>query len=294
MLDQSQLRSFAVLARLRHFGRAAQQLHITQPALTRRIQMLEADLGVALFRREGRSVDLTPAGAAFLPEVEAILARMEGARRAAQKAAGTLAGTVSIGFDGAASYTLIPHLVDRTAAAWPQVTLDFIEMSSVDQMQEIHFHRLDLGFVRPLPSTLDIVLESVFAEPLALAVPLGHRLAGRRRIAVADLDGEPFVAYSERGLYLRDLIDAELKAAGVRPRVVQRMSRTHSILALVSTGMGVAIVPAGSSAATFDNILFKRLPIAARAEWHGARHVRPSSDLVGPLLDLMRGTGRAG
>lgn len=288
MLDQAQLHSFAILARLRHFGRAAQQLFITQPALTRRIQMLEADVGVALFRREGRTVALTPAGLAFLPEVEAILAGMEGARRAAQKAAGTLAGSLSIGFDGAASYMLIPRLIERSTAAWPQLTLDFVELSSLDQMREVHFHRLDIGLVRPLRHDMDLAMDSVFGEPLALAVPVGHRLAGRRRVALTDLEDEPFVAYSERGLYLRDLIDTELARAGARPRIVQRMSRTHSILALVSTGMGIAIVPAGSSAATFDNILFKRIDSDARAEWHAVRHLRPGNDLVAPMLDLMR------
>jgi DNA-binding transcriptional LysR family regulator len=292
MFDQSQLRSFAVLARLRHFGRAAEQLCITQPALTRRIQLLEADIGVELFWRTGRGVELSAAGIAFLPEADGLLAQMEAARRVAQKAAGTLSGRVTIGFDGAASYTLIPRLIERTAAALPQLAIDFVEASSLDQMSDVHFHRLDIGFVRPLPHHLDLVTQNAFAEPLALAVPVGHRLAGRRRLTLGELEGEPFVAYSERGLYLRDLIGDVLRQAGVRPRVVQSMSRTHSILALVSTGLGIAIVPAGSAAAAFDNILFKRLPIEARAEWHAARHVRPTNDLVLPLCALLQDLDR--
>jgi DNA-binding transcriptional LysR family regulator len=289
MLDQSQLQSFAVLARIRHFGRAADRLAITQPALTRRIQQLEADLGTPLFRREGRTVDLTAAGMAFLPEVDAILARMEAARRVARKAAGTLAGTVSVGFDGAASYRLIPRLIEHVTRAWPQLVLDFVELGTLDQMREVAFHRLDIGLLRPLPHDAEIVTESVFREPLALVIPLGHRLAGKRRPVLADLAGEPFVAYSEAGRYLRDLIDLELRRAGVEPRIVQRMSRTHSILALVSTGLGMAIVPAGSAAAAFDNIVFRPLPIAVQVEWHAARHVRPTSDLVMPLIALLHG-----
>ncbi|WP_260929498.1 LysR family transcriptional regulator [Novosphingobium sp. 9] len=275
------------MAHLKHYGQAASQLFVTQPALTRRIQLLEADIGVPLFRRAGRHVELTAAGAALLSEVEKTLAQMENARAAARRAAGALVGRLSIGFDGAASYSLIPRLVRLTRAAWPQIHLDFVEFSSLDQMREIHFHRLDVGLVRPLPHDFDLELECVFREPLALAVPVGHRLAGRRRIDLTDVSGEPFVAYSERGSYLRDLIGAELNAAGAEPHVVQRMSRTHSILSLVSTGLGLAIVPAGSAAAAFDNIVFKPLPITAQAEWHAARHIRPSNDLSAQMLDLL-------
>ena len=288
MFDKAQLRSFATLAAVRHFGEAARRLLITQPALTRRIQHLEADVGAALFRREGRGVELTPAGHAFLPEVERLLAQMEAARRIAQKAAGKIAGEISIGFDGAASYTLIPRLIERTRAAWPDVALRFVELSSIDQMREVAFHRLDLGLVRPLGPHDDLVTTAIFSEPLALAMPVGHRLADGRPLVLDDLDGEAFVAYSEAGLYLRGLIGALLDRAGVVPRVVQSMSRTHSILALVSTGMGVAIVPAGAAQAAFGNIRFVALPVADHAEWHGARHIRPASDLAQPLIDLMR------
>ncbi|WBO20723.1 LysR substrate-binding domain-containing protein [Sphingomonas abietis] len=217
---------------------------------------------------------------------------MEAAHRAALNAAGALAGRVTIGFDGAGSYTLIPRLIEQAARLMPELDIAFVELSSIDQMREVEFHRLDIGLVRPLPHDAAILTEAVFSEPLALAVPAGHRLAGRRSPRLSDLDGEPFVAYSEAGRYLRDLIDGECAAAGATPHIVQRMSRTHSILALVSTGLGVAIVPAGSSAAAFDNILFKPLPIATRAEWHAAWSRKAPGALVPAVLDLLRGLDR--
>lgn len=287
MLDHSQLRSFLVLAQIRHFGRAARELLVTQPALTRRIQQLESDVGAPLFRREGRTVTLTAAGSAFLPEVQQLLSHMEAALRSAQKAAGRLAGTISIGFDGAASYTLIPRLIDRTRKQWPAMQIRFVELSSVDQMRELEFHRLDIGLVRPIPYDADIIRRCIFSEALALAVPAGHPLAGKRRVEMADLHDEPFVSYSQSGLYLHTLIADILHRAGVAPHMVQSMKRTHSILSLVSTGMGVAIVPAGSASAAFDNILFKPLPVVERAEWHIARHARPTNELTSPLIEFL-------
>ncbi|PHP18378.1 hypothetical protein CG471_17985 [Sphingobium sp. IP1] len=287
MFDHAQLRSFLILGQLRHFGQAARELLITQPALTRRIQQLESDVGVPLFHREGRRITLTAAGIAFLPKVQLLLADMEEARRSAQKAAGTLAGTITVGFDGAASYTLIPRLIQRTIRDWPGVAFKFVELSSSEQMREVAFHRLDIGFVRPLTHEADIVNQCMFSEPLALAVPAGHRLAAKRKLKIADLDDEAFVGYSEAGLYLRDLIAGMLDRAGAVPRVIQSMKRTHSILALVSTGMGVAIVPAGSASASFDNIVFKPLSLDERAEWHACRHVRPTNALTQPLIELL-------
>ncbi|MET0238710.1 MAG: LysR family transcriptional regulator [Sphingobium sp.] len=288
MFDRTLFQSFAILAQEQHFGRAARRLFVTQPALSRRIQQLEAELGVALFDRVGRRVELTPAGHALLPEAQAILARMEQARQVARDAGGLLAGRLSIGFDGAASYTLIPRLVAEAGRRMPHLVIDFSEQRSIDQMREVEFRRLDIGIVRPLPHDETIQTTCVLAEPLALAVPLGHRLAGRRTIRLDQIDGEAFVAYSENGLYLRDLIAGQLAGAGAAPRIVQSVPRTHSILALVSTGMGVAIVPAGSRAASFDNILFKPLALDVRAEWHAAWHRASANALVASMLDLMR------
>lgn len=287
MFDHAQLKSFATLARVRHFGRAAHELFITQPALSRRIQQLEADVGGTLFQRDDRRVELTPAGHAFVPEVERLLEQMEVARQAVRKASGALAGSISVGFDGAATYALIPKLVDKTRSLWPDVSIRFTELNSREQMREVAFHRLDVGLVRPLPHEDELSMSCVFGEPLALVMPAGHRLSGKRRPTIRDLDGEAFVAYSQDGLYLRDLIAGLFDDTGVTPHIIQSMSRTHSILALVSTGMGVAIVPAGSANAAFDNLLFKPLAIPQRAEWHAIRHRRPMNDLARPLIELM-------
>lgn len=288
MFDAVQLRSFLMLCQERHFGRAAKRLFVTQPGLSRRIQQLEEAVGTPLLRRERSGVVPTPAGAAFLAEAEALLKQMAHAREAAQAAAGALIGRVSVGFDGAASYTLIPHLVRRAVQRLPGVAIDFVEHSSLEQLRQIAFRRLDLGLVRPLPHDPGIETMRVLAERLALAMPSDHRLAARRRPSLADLEGEPLVAYSEAGLYLRQLIDGMLDGAGVAPVVVQQMARTHSILALVSTGIGLAIVPAGSSAAAFDNIVFRPLPRSPLAEWHAAWASDAANPLVAPLRALMR------
>jgi DNA-binding transcriptional LysR family regulator len=206
MFDLDQLRSFTILAAEKHFGRAAHRLFITQSALTRRIQQLEAELDVLLLNRSSRTVALTAAGETFLTHATAILSSSQEAVRAAREATGQPIGALSIGFDGATTYAFLPQLIARARDSFPALRLDFTEAGSQAQMTEVLFHRLDLGLVRPLPHDRALQMTCVRREDLALALPITHRLAGKRRPQLQDLEDEAFVGYSEAGSYLRDLI----------------------------------------------------------------------------------------
>ncbi len=205
MFEFVQLRSFIAVARELHFGRAAQRLNMTQPPLSRHIQMLERELGVQLLVRTSRSVRLTPAGQVFFNEAKRILQQSEAAVQSAREAASTDRGSLSVGFIGVATYGYLPKLVTALAKELPNVDVTFREMTSAEQLEALAYGRIDLGLVRPLTPEPDLRAACVMREPLALAIPLDHPLSLRRQPELADLDGEPFIyVFPRRALPARD------------------------------------------------------------------------------------------
>ncbi len=257
MLDLSHVRCFVAAGTELHFGRAAQRLNMTQPPLSRQIQLLEQELGVSLFVRGHRRVELTPAGRAFLLEARELLNHSEAAAQAARRAAQSNAGAITIGFIGASTYGFLPRLVAGLSTELPNLEVTFRELSSKAQLEALAVNGIDLGLLRPVPVRPSYLSACVQRDNLALALPLQHPLAKRRRPELAQVDGEPFIMYSGEGSYLRDIISSAFLRANVRPRVVQEMSHAQAILSLVSTGMGLAIVPEETRNACFDNIVFR-------------------------------------
>ena len=270
MFELGQLRSFVAVATELHFGRAAKRLNMTQPPLSRQIQLLEQDLDVQLFIRTSRSVQLTPAGRAFLVEARALLQQSEAAKQAARRAARTNSGSVTVGFIGATTYGFLPRLVTKARTELPSIDLTFREMTTAEQIDALTFGRIDLGLVRPIADQREIVSACVLREHLALALPLDHPLAVRRRPELAQIDGEPFIMYSSEGRYMNELLTGAFRSAGIQPLYVQQMSHAQAILSLVSTGMGMAIVPEETRNACFDNVVFRPIQLGpgVAAELH--------------------------
>jgi DNA-binding transcriptional LysR family regulator len=294
VLDLNHLRSFVALAEELHFGRAARRLNMTQPPLSRQIQLLEAELGVRLLDRSRHSVSLTAAGRALLPEARALLGAGERtaqvARQAAQSAGG---GTVTLGFIGASTYTFLPRLIRSARVELPDTEIVLQEMSGAAQLEALAVGRLDVGLVRPFSSPVSASSSCVMREGLALALPHGHPLAARRRPALSELEGEPFIMYSAEGPYMRALVSAVLDTAGVRPRVVQAVSQAHTILSLVSAGTGLALVPEEARNASFDNVTFRPIAVPDRpvVELHAIWRPDNRNPALGPLRDLLHRVG---
>jgi len=241
------LRYFVTLAEELHFGRAAQRLAITQPPLSLAIRALEQELGVQLFARTRRQVELTHAGATFREEAAAILARADEARRLALAADRGQVGRLVIGFMSASTYTLMPPVLRDFAAGHPRVRLDLRELTLPQQFAALRRGDIDVGFVRPPVADAELDSEVLLEEPLLVALPGGHPLAAQARIALAQLASEPFVMFQRApGLVLHDLVLGWCLQQGMAPRVVQEASQTHAIVGLVSAGIGVALVPASA------------------------------------------------
>jgi DNA-binding transcriptional LysR family regulator len=244
--DLRQLRQFIAVAEHLHFGRAAAALHISQPPLSRSIQDLEAKLGAKLLERSRRKVELTAAGAWYLEEARQVLARLERAGRSVAERSAGGTGALRIGFVTIADYSVLPDLLSRFKAAYPGVSLALRELVTESQLEALGAGDLDLGFVLPPLPTRDIESVAVNREPLVVALPSRHPLArDRGPLSVRALAEEPFVmvpANLARGL--SDVVLGVCTRAGFAPRIAQEAVQMQTVVSLVSSGLGVAIVPA--------------------------------------------------
>jgi DNA-binding transcriptional LysR family regulator len=267
MFEFNQLRCFLAVAEDLHFGRAALRLNMTQPPLSRQIQSLEQELGVTLFERSSRSVRLTPAGRTFLPEARQMLRLAEIAAVSAKRVARGEAGAVTLGFTAGSSYAFLPRLVGLAMAEMPDVDLLLREMTTAVQMEALAAGRLDAGLVRLPVDRRGIELACVMREPLVLAAPEHHPLAvSNNTPRLRDLDREPLIMYSPtEGRYFYDLTSSLFHAAEVAPIYVQHLSQVHTILALVSAGMGLALVPESASSLRVGGVVLRELRPAPKA-----------------------------
>jgi DNA-binding transcriptional LysR family regulator len=242
-----QLRYFMAVADRLHFGRAAEALHISQPPLSRAIRALEARLGVALFARSRRRVELTAEGGRLLEEARRLVGQLERAVLEVRGMASGEQGRLRIGFVSLADYGVLPRLLKRFKAARPGVALALREMLSPEQAAALGAGELDFGLLLP-PVAGEAGLEHLVVqrERFVAALPSRHRLARvAGRLAVIDLAGEPFVMVPREiapGLY--DIVRGLAARAGIPLNVAQEAIQMQTVVSLVSSGLGVAIVPA--------------------------------------------------
>ena len=288
MFQLSQLRCFVEVAAELHFGRAAERLNMTQPPLSRQIRQLEHELGTPLLERTRRSVRLTAAGQAFLPEASDILQRCVSATSAARRAVQGDAGRVVLGYSAGANYEYLPRVVTAAQQQLPNVDLELREMVTVEQLEALRSGRIDLGLIRMPADLQGLALTCVVREPMALVMPRAHRLARRRRLRLDDLHDEPFVMYQPGdGRYFHEMLHALFHEAGVVPRYVQYVRHTHSMIALVNAGIGLALVPLSTTLLRLDNMVVRdfALPDYVRAEMHLVWRRRET--IANPALERM-------
>lgn len=245
MFTLAQLTCFVAVAEELHFTRAAERLSMTQPPLSRQIQLLEGELGVKLLDRTNRTVRLTPAGRAFLAEARLIMRQAEHAALAVRQAFTGEAGSIAVGFTAASAYSALGELLEIARGALPGVEILLQELVTRDQLEALSEGSLDLGLVRPSAVGTDLTVHTAVREGLVAALPSGHALAAADGpVELSAFDGQDFLMYSPvEARYFHELLLTTFRAAGVRPVFTQYLSQVHSILALVSTGWGIALVP---------------------------------------------------
>lgn len=257
-MELRHLRYFIAVADELHFGRAAERLCISQPPLSQQIQQLERELGFALFNRTQRRVELTAAGELFLDEAREMLAHLERAVAASRRVARGEVGWLGIGFVGTATYAFLPAVLSAFRARYPEVELVLRELVSARQAQALRERRIHVGLARPAIEEEGIVSAAIVREPLVAALPEAHRLAGRDRLALADLAAEPFILFPPlpKPSYA-DFIVSVCRQAGFSPRVVQETAEIHTAISLVAAGLGVTLVPASVQSAHREGIAYR-------------------------------------
>lgn len=290
------LRYFVVVAEERHFGRAAERLHMAQPPLSQQIRRLEAEVGAELFVRTTRRVDLTAAGTAYLERARTILAEVEDAAAEARRVAAGSEGRLVIGCVGSVTYSLLPQLSGRLAEELPGVDFSFRgEMLASEQVDALRAGTIDLAFLRPPVADPALTVTTLRQDRLVLAVPAAHRFAGRDHVAVADLRNEGLIVHSaQRRSAMYEVVHRICRDAGFEPAVRHEVGETSTLVTLVAGGLGVAVVPQPVQALALEGIAYVRLvrPVTSvelavahrgdRLEPHLARTLAVVRELVTP------------
>lgn len=267
-MDLRRLRHFDVLAETLNFSRAADRLHIAQPALSVSIRKLEIELGAQLFDRTPSGVRLTNAGQAAIVEARRLLHHGEQLQRAVRSAADGTGGSLRVGFVGSAVYGLISTLVPSFRAQYPNVQLVLREATSTAIVAMLDEEALDLGIVRtPLRQAHGAALQTLRRDRMLMALPAVHPLAAQNPLVLADLAREPFIMYSATdaaGLHTHAM--AACQAAGFIPDVTQIATQIGTVLALVESGLGVALVPETMRAHHSPKIVYRDLHDSASSE----------------------------
>lgn len=283
------LRYFIAVAEELHFGRAAERLHITQPSLSQQVRKLETMIGAELFDRRGRTVALTPAGEALRVRVRRTFDDVEEAVAAARDADLGVIGSFSVGFIETAAIGIVPGAVRRFRESHPRVGLTLRELSVREQTDGLITGALDLGFVRADPAHGDLVVERVLEERFVVAVPVGHRLAGRSRLPPAEVVAEPLIVIEREelpGLY--DETMTLVREYGSTVRIAQKATSILAVLGLVAAGLGIALLPDSVHDLDVARIEYAELDPSPVTSVLAVRHRGTRSPHIEPFLESLR------
>ena len=241
-IELRQIRQFLAVAETLNFRRAAEHLALAQPALSRGIQLLEHQLGVSLFRRNNRRVELTPAGAVFVKGCHTLMEDLEETVRQARKAQRGELGTLAIGYTDFAISGVLPHLLDGFRRASPEVDVELTYGSTHQQLDELATRKIDIAFLTSPVAGTDLETLAVQRDRFVAVLPAAHPLAGEAVVDIRALAGEAFiVGVMARWRHFRRHLDALCLKAGFAPQIVQEVYNTEGMFGLISANIGVTI-----------------------------------------------------
>ena len=268
-IDLKQLKYFLAVAEEKSFSRAAERLHISQPPLSQQIMKLESALGVRLFARTTRSVELTAAGKALMTDARALLAGMRMTIDTIRQIDRGEVGRLRVGIVGSAMWGPIPGMLEKFQTRFPRVTWTLHEHGPNVQYEALRTKQIDVGFWRePRLDEDDLRHDHLrqdlcFREPVCVAVNQHHRLASRSAIELIDLAGEPMLTLAlDKSAFPRYLIQCCVDA-GFEPTIFQEATEPQTLLAMVGAGLGVTLLPETTSRVAWPGVVF--LPIKTNA-----------------------------
>ncbi|OJJ11020.1 LysR family transcriptional regulator [Alphaproteobacteria bacterium AO1-B] len=262
-MELRQLRCFIAVADTLHFGRAAQKLNILPASLGRHIKLLEDSLGSRLLTRTTRSVVLTQSGSDFLAAARDIVERADKLEASFRESQRDKTSVLRIGAIDSAAVGLIPQIIPHFREAYPGIDIQLLEQKTIRLLPRLLTGRLDVAIVRP-PEIVDqrLMLKSLFHETAVVAVPSSHPLAAKKKISVEDMADEPLIVPDKGSRpHSHDLTIKLFLEAGLSARVAQIAEEKQTIVNLVSTGVGIAIVPRWISRLAVDGVNFVSLDL---------------------------------
>lgn len=292
-MELRHLRYFEAVARHSHVTRAAAELHIAQPALSKQISQLEQELGVALFDRIGRNVRLTEAGEALLPHVHAILTQVEAARSEMAERVGLRRGRASVGTPPTVGTQLLPQALAAFNKQYSGIELRLHEAGIQTLLELLETGLADVAVITLPVNDPDLTVVPLFSEDLVIAVGRDHRLADQGHIAMSELQDEAWIL-SPENYELRDATVHACRRAGFTPRVVLDGGEMDTLLRLVAAGMGVTLVPRLAMQGIADvavlRVTDQNLQRSLGIVWRGDRTASPAARALREfLVDQLRG-----
>lgn len=245
-MDIKRLKSFITVAKHKNFSEAANELHTVQPAISRHISALETELGVSLFKRNSREVAITEAGEQLLKDAKGILALAEHAKIQVKRAHNGQVGTLNIAHLSSACLTFMAKLVRVYKSQFPKVHVSLFEMTATEQIEAFKNEQIDIGFSRPLPSSIEdeFISHDIYIDKLIAVVNQDHSLAKKQYIDWAQLQNDKFILFNRdeaQGLF--DETISLCKRAGFSPNIISQPRHMQTLVTEVSAGLGVAIAP---------------------------------------------------
>ncbi len=284
-MELRHLRYFVAVAEEMHFGRAAQRLHIVQPALSKQISALERELGFRLFTRTKRSVAFTPAGEAFYHDARDVLARVDRATELTKLTAAGALGTLDIGFASPVIWSVLQPILRRQREAFPGVRLHLHELHSAPQMRLLREGKLDAGFLTATGPDELLEFRPVAHEAIVIALPEEHRLAGEERIDLSELADERFILVSRSTApgFFAHCVDL-CQSYGFTPEIDEEGNTPAALYGMVAAGLGVSLGPESASIVPWHGVTFKHATKASSVEFSVAYRRDDTSHALASFL----------
>lgn len=243
-MELRHLKYFVAVAEELHFGKAARRLHIAQPPLSMQIMDLEQELGVKLFDRTRRAIQLTDAGSYFLKEAQQLLLHAEQAAETARRIYRGHAGRLVVGFVGSVIHTFLPQGLRSFRERYPDVELVLQEINTAEQIRSLLARRIDVGVHYLYGHDALLASQQIAKAPLMAVLPGKHPLSGRASLHLKELAREPFIANTRSSEpVVRNAFISMCHSAGFTPRITQEAGQVQTVLGLVASGLGVCLLP---------------------------------------------------
>ncbi|EFO81296.1 LysR substrate-binding [Oscillochloris trichoides DG-6] len=286
-MELRHLRYFEAVARHSHVTRAAAELHIAQPALSKQISQLEHELGVALFDRVGRNVRLTEAGEALLPHARAVMAQVEAARAEMAERIGLRKGRATVGAPPTVGNQLLPQALAIFNQRYSGIELRLHEAGVQTLLDLLETGLTDVAVVTLPVDDENLTVLPLFTEEMVIAVWRGHPLATRSEVSISELANEPWVL-SPENYELREAALSVCERAGFTPRVVLDGGETDTLLRFVAAGLGIALVPRLAVQSVSDlvplRVADQKLERSLGVVWRGDRVASPAARALREFL----------